>query len=139
MCVYVCVCVCVYVDMTYVFCIDCSHRLRDFDILLHNEASITTGTSDPTHRVCHRHNCKLAATQLSVTCAKGEDYLSRYVMVKLWPRDPDFLTLCEVEVYAGRSVKISDLPRKISGMYMTAMVHMPASQEKWFTFSLDIA
>ena len=106
-----------------------AYRLRDFDILLHDEASNTTRSSDRTHRLCHRHYGGLAATQLSVTCTHGEDYLSRYVMVKLWPRDRDALTLCEVEVYPG----------KFSGKYMTAMVHMPDSQEKWFTSSLAIA
>ena len=89
--------------MPYPFCVFVvAHRLRDFVILLHDRPIVpSTGSSDRTHRVCHRHNGTLAATQLSVTCTHGEDYLSRYLMIILRPPNAGILTLCEVEVYPG--------------------------------------
>ena len=88
--------------MPYIICIFfVVNRLRDFDILLHDKPiTPNTASSDRTHRVCYRHNGTLTATQLSVTCTHGEDYLSRYVMIILRLRDPEILTLCEVEVYS---------------------------------------
>ena len=86
----------------YILCIFAGDRLRDFDIILHDKPIIpNTGSNDHAHRVCHHHNGTLAATQLSVTCTHGEDYLSRYVMIILRSSDAGVLTLCEVEVYPG--------------------------------------
>ena len=105
------------------------NRLRDFDILLHDKPIIPdTGSNNDTHRFCHRHNGTLAATQLSVTCTHGEDYLSRYLMIILRPPNAGILTLCEVEVYPG--------PK--GGKYMTASYNILALQGQWCICFLDI-
>ena len=109
-----------HIYFVYLFFVD--NRLRDFDILLHDKPIIpNTGSNDHTHRVCHRHNGTLTATQLSVTCTHGEDYLSRYVLIILRPRAPDALILCEVEVYPG--------PK--SGKYTTGSFNILALQGQW--------